>query len=195
MAANHSNGGGGKEMVSERSQARPMRRTFIVVLAAVAALVTSAGPAAASTTSTGGWVPAPTPPFDIPAGDVCDFAVHGEPVVDQVKTKVVATYPDGAKKVELARGALILRITNVGNGVARLEDGSGSGLFRYAEDGSFTVDIVGPLLIGFRQGLSNVPRGLYALNGVYRIAIQPVMGFKRLIMIHGTVRNVCGDFS
>jgi hypothetical protein len=171
-----------------------MRRTFIVALAAVAALVTSAGPAAASTTSTG-WVPAPTPPFDIPAGDVCDFAIHGEPVVDQVKTKVVATYPDGSKKVELARGALILRITNVDNGVARLEDGSGSGLFRYAKDGSFTVDIVGPLLISFRQNSSNVSHGLYALNGVYRLAIQPVTGFKRLIMIHGTVRNVCGDFS
>jgi hypothetical protein len=173
-----------------------MKRTFIVVLAAAATLLAGAGPAAASsTTSTGGWVPAPTPPFDIPAGDVCDFAIHGEPVVDQVKTKVVATYPDGSKRVELARGALILRITNVDNGVARLEDGSGSGLFRYAKDGSFTVDIVGPLLISFRRDLSNISHGLYALDGVYRIAIQPVTGFKRLIMIHGTVRNVCGDFS
>jgi hypothetical protein len=167
-----------------------MKRTFIVVLAVIAALIVTADPAAAAS-----WTPAPTPPFDIPAGDVCDFAIHGEPVVDQVKTNVVATYPDGSTKIELAKGALILRITNVDNGVARLEDGSGSGLFRFAPDGSFAVDIVGPLLIGFRQGLSNVPRGLYALNGVYRIAIQPSTGFKKLTMIHGTVRNVCGDFT
>jgi hypothetical protein len=167
-----------------------VKRTLTVLLAAVAAVLVTSSPASANS----GWVPAPTPPFDIAAGEVCDFAIHGEPVVDQVKTKVVATYPDGSKKVELARGALILRITNVDNGVARLEDGSGSGLFMFAQDGSFTVDIVGPLLIGFRQGLSNVPRGLYALDGVYRIAIQPT-GFKKLIMIHGTARNVCGDFA
>jgi len=177
-------------MVSARTQAQSMKRTLIVVLVAVATLIVTGGPAAAST-----WMPAPTPPFDIPAGAVCDFAVHGEPVVDQVKTKVVATYPDGAKRVELAKGALILRITAVDTGVARLADGSGSGLFKYAQDGSFTVDIVGPLLIGFREGLSNISRGLYQLNGVYRIAIQPSTGFKKLTMIHGTVHNVCGDFA
>jgi hypothetical protein len=56
------------------------------------------------------------------------------------------------------------------------------------------VDVVGPLLIGFRDAASNVPRGLYALNGIYRIVFRPT-GFRQLIMIHGTARNVCGDFA
>jgi len=171
-----------------------MRRMFTFALAVAATLIATAGPAAAAPPTNGGWVPAPTPPFDIAAGAVCDFAIHGEAVVDQVVTKVVATFPDGSKKVELAKGALILRITDVENGVARLEDGSGSGLFRFRPDGTFTVDVVGPLLIGFRDGASNVPRGLYALNGVYRIVFRP-NGFRQLIMVHGTARNVCGDFA
>jgi hypothetical protein len=170
-----------------------MRRSLILALAVAATLIATAGPAAAAPGAKGGWVPAPTPPFDIAAGAVCDFAIHGEAVVDRVVTKVVATYPDGSKKLELAKGALILRITDVENGTVRLEDGSGSGVFRYLPDGTFTLDVVGPLLIGFRSGASNVPRGLYALNGIYRIVFRPT-GFRQLTMIHGTARNVCGDF-
>jgi len=171
-----------------------MRRFLTLTLAVMATLIATAGPAAAAPGAKGGWIPAPTPPFDIAAGAVCDFAIHGEAVVDQVVTKVAATYPDGSKKVELAKGALILRITDVDNGTARLEDGSGSGRFTFLPDGTFTVDVVGPLLIGFREGASNVPRGLYALNGVYRIVFRAT-GFRQLIMIHGTARNVCGDFA
>lgn len=170
-----------------------MKKVLILVLTLVATLVASAGPANAAPAPNGGWVPAPTPPFDIPAGEVCDFTIHGEPVVDKVMSKVLATYPDGSTKVELAKGPLILRITNVDNGRTHLENGSGTGLFRFAADGSFTVDVVGPLLIGFRAGLSNVPRGFYELNGVYRIAFG-TDGFRTLTLTHGTIRNVCGDF-
>ncbi len=170
-----------------------MKKVLILVLTLVATLVVAASPASAATTSNGGWVPAPTPPFDIPAGEVCDFPIHGEPVVDKVMSKVLATYPDGSTKVELAKGPLILRITNVDNGRTHLENGSGTGLFRFATDGTFTVDVVGPLLIGFRAGLSNVPRGFYELNGVYRIAFG-TDGFRTLTLAHGTIRNVCGDF-
>lgn len=169
--------------------------TLVTTLAAIlaAVLVTAASPASAAAAPSAGWVPAPTPPFDIPAGAVCDFPIHGEPVVDKVVSRVLATYPDGSTKVQLAKGPLILRITNVDNGKAHNENGSGTGLFRFATDGSFTVDVVGPLLIGFRAGLSNVPRGFYELTGAYRIAFG-TDGFRTLTMFHGTMRNVCGDF-
>lgn len=170
-----------------------MKKVLILVLTLVGTLAVAASPASAATASSGGWVPAPTPPFDIPAGEVCDFPIHGEPVVDKVVSKVLATYPDGSTKVQLAKGPLILRITNVDNGKSHNENGSGTGLFRFATDGSFTVDVVGPLLIGFRAGLSNVPRGFYELDGVYRIAFG-TDGFRTLTLIHGTMRNVCGDF-
>ena len=173
-------------------------------LAVLAALVFTGAPAAAATagnstqtvagvaTRGDGWVPWPTPPFDIAAGAVCDFAVHGVALVDEVRTKVVATYPDGSKKRELATGALIIRLTNVATGATTVVDASGSAVFTYAPDGTVTWFVVGPVLTPLRQGLSNFPRGLYAVDGIYRIVFRPD-GFKELTMIHGTVHNVCGD--
>jgi len=166
-------------------------RRVVLVLTMAASLVLAAAPASASTARSG-WEPWPTPPIDIPAGTVCDFAVHGDPVVDEVVRKVVATYPDGSTKRQLAKGALILRLTNVGTGASAVVDASGRAAFDYAPDGTVTVLVVGPILIPFRDGLSNVARGLYAVDGIYRIVLQPD-GFRRLTLIHGTIRNVCDD--
>jgi hypothetical protein len=170
-----------------------VHRSLIVVLTVAASLALTPAPASAST-SRGGWEPWPTPPIDISAGTVCDFPVHGDPIVDEVVRKVVATYPDGSTKRQLAKGALILRMTNVATGASTVLDASGHAAFAYAPDGTVTVSVVGPILIPFRAGLSNVPRGLYAIDGVYRIVLRPD-GFRRLTLIHGDIHNVCADLN
>ncbi|NEC24276.1 hypothetical protein [Streptomyces parvus] len=43
---------------------------------------TTAAPSA--TTQGSGWEPAPSAPWDVPAGQRCAFPVHGEPIVDEV---------------------------------------------------------------------------------------------------------------
>ena len=166
------------------------RRKFLVLTMA-AALVLPAAPASASA-ARGGWEPWPTPPIDIAAGVACDFAVHGDPIVDEVVRKVVATYPDGSTKRQLAKGTLILRMTNAGTGTGTVIDASGRAAFDFAADGTVTVLVIGPILIPFRAGLSNVPRGLYAIDGAYRIVLEPD-SFRRLTLIHGTIHNVCDD--
>ena len=97
-----------------------MRRTLLILAVVVAALTGAAVPASASTggssTSDGGWVPVSYPPYDAPAGLLCDFPVHWDVVVDRVRTKVVATYPDGSPKRQLAVGALFLRVSNASTG-------------------------------------------------------------------------------
>jgi hypothetical protein len=176
-------------------------RRLMLGLVVLACFVSTADPAAAAgdaarpaatTARDDGWVPAPTPPFDFAAGVVCDFAVHGMALVDEVRTKVVATYPDGSKKRELATGALTIQLTNIGTGAATVVDAGGSAVFTYAPDGTRTWHVVGPVLTFFRQDLGNFPRGFYAVDGVYRIVFRPD-GFKELTMVHGTVRPVCGD--
>jgi hypothetical protein len=86
-------------MVTGRNRTA-VRRTLMILLTVVAALAFGAAPATASTsgtrtapgTSHDGWEPVSYPPYDAPAGLLCDFAIHWDIVVNQVRTKVVATY-------------------------------------------------------------------------------------------------------
>ena len=132
------------------------------------------------------------PPYDAPAGLLCDFPIHWDIVVNQVRTKVVATYPDGSAKRQLAVGALFLRVSNVDTGANMLVDASGSAVINYGTDGSMRWFVVGPVIARLAAGTSNEPRGLYTINGVYRIAFSPT-NFKTITLIHGTIHNLCPD--
>jgi hypothetical protein len=106
-----------------------------------------------------GWTRVPTPPFDFPAGLPCDFAVHGEPVVDAVYYKTLS------ENTEVAVGPLIYRVSNPANGKATRADASSSALIVHHDDGSQSWLLHGPLLIRFREGNGNLPRGLYNIDG------------------------------
>jgi hypothetical protein len=163
-----------------------------------AALMLSATPASAATgTATGdGWVPAPTPPFDQAAGVTCDFPLHGEPVVDEVKKMVLATYPDGSPKREIYTGALIVRLTNTETGAWLDADASGTAVVDYKPGGSLgsssTWHIFGPVLTGFREGGGNLPRGMYILDGIYTLTYSDT-GFKTVKFRLGGADNICDD--
>jgi hypothetical protein len=180
-----------------------VRRTPLITLAVTALLVGGAVPANASTahtdavsstTSRGGWVPEPIPPFDAAAGVLCDFPVHYDVLVNQVRTKVLKTYPDGTPKRQLAAGALFLNVSNTDTGASTVVDASGSAEIDYGTDGSMLWHVVGPVIARLGEGTSNLPRGLYTINGIYRIAFSPT-GFKTITLTHGTIHNLCPDLA
>jgi hypothetical protein len=146
----------------------------------------------------GAWVPAPSAPWDLPAGARCDFPVHAEPVVDEVKTRVLARYPDGSTRREAYVGDLVLAVTNTDTGETLEADLSGSALVAYEPGGTLTTNstwyAVGPALFGFREGGGNRPRGMWVFDGVYTIAFD-ANGYKTVTIHHGSERNLCTELA
>jgi hypothetical protein len=169
-------------------------RRLIVALAVILGIAVPASPAAAD----GGWVPAPSAPFDLPAGARCDFAVHSEPIVDEVRTRVLATYPDGSIKREAYVGDLVVRITNTETGASVDVDLSGSAMVERRPGGTLTTNstwyVVGPAMFGFREGGGDHPRGLWVFDGLYTVAFD-ANAVKTVTVYHGTERNVCDDLA
>lgn len=182
------------------------RRLMLTGVAALAALIgptTTLGSSAAAapnrvvdsvddaSSGNGGWEPAPFPPtFDRAAGVVCDFAIHGESLVDEVIRHVILTYPDGSVHREALKGALLIRLTNTSNGKSYDADAGGSAIVEHHPDGSLTEFIVGPALGRIAVGQSNLPRGLYILDGVYVVDINTT-GFITFTFVVGGATDLC----
>jgi hypothetical protein len=163
---------------------------MIAITAVTALILLPAGPAQAHAGSwaTGGdWVPAPSEPYDRPAGVLCDVPIHAEPIVDEVVKKVLREEP----LREVYTGRLVIRVTNTGTGKSFDADVSGTSYVTYAADGAQTWYAVGPVLIGFREGAGNLPRGLWVIDGVYRIQFDSTLVYKTLTMVRGTTDDVC----
>lgn len=173
-----------------------MRRTLLIVLIAAATLVGGAMPASASTAtgtrSGNGWVPVTYGPYDAPAGLLCDYPVHWDVLVNHVRTKVVATYPDGSPRRQLAVGALFLRVSDVDTGANTVVNASGSAVINYGTDGSMLWHVVGPVIARIPDGGGNLPRGLYTISGVYTVAFSPT-GYKTITLVHGSIHDLCPD--
>lgn len=173
-----------------------MRRTVSVgaALAAAALVATGPVPAAAAAGDQGvhGWVPAPQMPFDQPAGARCDFPVHVEAVVDEVRKLVLERYPDGSPQREMYEGDLLTKVTNTETGASTLVDAGGSAMVEYATDGSMTWYVTGPVLFGFGENAGTLPRGVWQIDGQFVVEFSPTY-YKTLTMVHGTTHNVCTD--
>ena len=184
-------------MIGFRSCTAVVAATLLLTAGSAAAQATPVAPVApvvtvapAAPARVGGWVPAPSQPFDVAAGALCDAPIHGDILVDEVKKKTLSTYPDGSPHRELYVGKLIVRVTNVSTGAYYDADASGDAIFVYSPDGTVTWDAVGPTLVGFREGQGNLPRGFYVLDGVYRLTFSPD-GHRHLTTVHGTQTNIC----
>jgi hypothetical protein len=163
-----------------------------LVMAMLVASASAPAAAAGGSGTRGGWIPAPQGSFDLPAGAVCDFPIHDEPVVDEVRKLVLATYPDGSPQRELYAGDLIDNVSNTATGSVTQVDASGTAMVAYGTDGSMTWYVTGPILAGFRENSGTLPRGLWVIDGVYVIEFSPTF-YKTVTMIHGTTHNVCSD--
>ncbi|MFD7862869.1 hypothetical protein [Streptomyces sp. NPDC059783] len=166
-----------------------MHRTTVLTALAFAASLLTAAPASAAP-APAGWEPAPTAPFDAPAGTRCDAPVHGEPLVDEVVRKVLATHPDGSPSEIAYKGALLIRVTNTRTGAYTDVDAGGSALVDHRTDGSQRWHAVGPVLLGVGAHQGNLPRGEYRVDGVYTLDIA-ADGYRTLRMHHGSVDDVC----
>ncbi|MFE2018788.1 hypothetical protein ACFW9O_12210 [Streptomyces sp. NPDC059499] len=170
-----------------------MRRTVLAIGSILATTLLGATPAHATAHQSGphhdlGWTPAPSAPWDVAAGLRCDFAIHGEPVVDEVVQRVLARYPDGSPKSVAYKGDLVVRVTNTDSDVFYDADASGSAIVEYRADGSQFWSVLGPVLVGVGEG--NLDRGMYVVDGVYTLDIS-ASGHKTVTMAHGSTTDVC----
>lgn len=159
-----------------------MRRSIVLGAlgtACVAVVTLGTGPAAAApaiTTATttaprgSGWEPAPSAPWDVAAGERCAFAIHGEPIVDEVVRRELPPPAEGITR-SAYKGALVVRVTNKETGAHYDADVSGSALVDVHASGAQFWRVLGPVLVGVGDG--NLARGMYVVDGVYTIGISP----------------------
>lgn len=117
-----------------------------------------------------GWEPAPSAPWDVAAGERCAFAIHGEPVVDEVVRRELPPPAEGVTR-SAYRGDLVVRVTNKETGAHYDADVSGSALVDVYASGAQFWRVVGPVLLGVGDG--NLARGMYVVDGAYTIGISP----------------------
>lgn len=180
--------------MSRLGQTPAMRKLIFGIVSLLAVLVV-ADPAAAAS---GGWTPAPSAPWEVPAGARCDFPVRAEPLVDEVRTRVFARYPDGSTKREAYVGDLVLKVTNLATGASVEVDLSGSAMVEYAPGGTLVTNsvwyVVGPALFGFREGGGDRPRGIYVFDGLYTVAFD-ANSYKTVTIYNGSERELCAELS
>ncbi|UYQ61155.1 hypothetical protein [Streptomyces peucetius] len=176
-----------------------MRRTFVALTAVAATALTGAAPVSAAEPVPApapalglglGWEPAPSAPWDVAAGLRCDFAIHGEQIVDEVVKRVLSTHPDGSPNLVAYKGDLVVRVTNKDTGAAYDADASGTAVVDYRSDGSQFWSVLGPVLVGVGEDAGNLERGLYIIDGVYTLDISS-SGYKTVTMAHGTTTDIC----
>ncbi|MDH2390190.1 hypothetical protein QCN29_15605 [Streptomyces sp. HNM0663] len=180
--------------MSRNSQPGLVPGVLRVVVGALAAVVLGSAPAAAGPAAAGaaagGWEPAPSAPWDVPAGARCDFPVHGEPVVDEVERLVLARHPDGSPKHVAYRGELVVRVVNADTGASYDADASGTAVVEHRADGSQSWTVFGPVLVGVGEGGGNLARGLYLVDGVFMLEISRT-GYKTVTMVYGDRDDLC----
>jgi hypothetical protein len=152
---------------------------------ALPASASAAAPAGAATTGE----PVPAPPFTLPAGEVCPFAVHGEYPINEQRGYTY-TEADGSVD-EVVVGRLVGVFTNVATGKSVRRDLSGNGFFRTAPDGTLLLAADGPALIGFHAG--DQPQKQLEINGaqsqvVVRFAAS---GQRTRLLQHGPYEDLC----
>jgi hypothetical protein len=137
-----------------------------------------------------GWTRSPQPAFTTNDGDLCPFALGGEPLTDEVMVKTLATFPDGSPREQIYKGKLVFRFTNLDSGASVVRDLSGDGLDVNGKDGSQIWTYIGPEAVAFFAG-DNVPAGLYVLNGFHVIYYSADGSTRRLTPTDGPMENLC----
>lgn len=184
-------------LVPRQNTCRQWSAGVLAAVAVAGAVVGGSAPAQAapalpyalpSGTVTGPF-PVPEPAIDYPAATTCAFALRVAPFVNQ--TQVLRdTDSSGRVVAEVYYGTLIARATNLANGRSERLDLSASGLFRYAADGSTTIDAIGPYGLALHPG--DAPGPFYAVpNGYSRVVISAT-GTKTVV-VATQLRNVCSD--
>ena len=166
-----------------------MRVVKALVMAAAIVAVT-AGSATASASSGGGWEPTSTPPFVIPAGDVCSFEVKGDILKDREWMRTPATYPDGSPKVQDFKGVLVIRYTNTSNNRSVVRDATGTIRVYSLPDGTRISQLHGNNALPIRASNVGFPGGDYITHGDF-VVIRHPDGNREVPVRLGTMENLC----
>jgi hypothetical protein len=168
-----------------------MRVVKTLVLAAAIVAVTAV-PAAASASGPGGggWEPTSTPPFVIPAGEVCSFEVKGDIIRDREWMRTPATYPDGSPKVQDFAGVLVIRYTNTSNHRTVIRDATGTIRVYYLPDGTRISQLHGHNAVPIRASNVGFPGGDYITHGDF-VVIRHPDGNREIPVQLGTMENLC----
>jgi len=167
-----------------------MRMVRWAVLAAALGVLAVPASAAAHDSDGDGWVPTSTPPFVVPAGQICAFEVKGDIVRDNERMRTLASFPNGLPQVQDFEGPLVIRFTNTSNGRSAVRDATGRVRAYYLPDGTKIWQIHGGAAIPVRATNIGFPPGDYIVHGDYVLIIHPDHT-KELPVRRGTTENMC----
>ena len=153
-----------------------------------------AATASAATDSNAGWQTYRTAPWTDAPGAVCSFGVAATPVVDQEQDRTLASYPNGAPRMQEFRGPLFVQYTNMSTGASVVRDLSGYGWFHYGSDGS--IDALIASHIGLTVGVGNAgfPAGEWVISGRSEVTVSS-SGTIGVQLINATAENLCQTLS
>jgi len=169
-----------------------MRVVKTLMLAAGVVLVTAVPAAAAPANGggAGGWEPTSTPPFVIPAGQVCPFEVKGDIVADHERMRTLATFPDGSPQVQDFDGVLVIRYTNTANHRTIVRDATGTVRLYLQADGTKIWQFHGHNALPVKASNTGFPGGDYIIRGDFVVIDHP--DHVRDIPVQlGTMENLC----
>ena len=165
-------------------------RVVKTLLLAAAIVAVTVGPASASAPGGGGWEPTSTPPFVIPAGQVCAFELKGDIVADREWMRTVATFPDGSPQVQDFTGLLVIRYTNTSNQRTVVRDASGSMRVYALPDGTKIWQLHGNNAVPVRAANTGFPGGDYITHGDFVLIDHPNR-VRDIPVRLGTMENLC----
>ena len=177
-----------------------LRRTATAIATIPVALLMSSAAAAAPAPDTvpagapGSWESVPAPPFQVPAGEICDFPLAGEFPVNEQRAYVIRD-ERGNKRFEYVTGRLVGWITNTETGERVRRDLSGKATVTYRTDGSFRIVIVGAALVGFHPG--DDPSNILEINGARSVVAVDFAadGHRTRLVQAGPFEDLCVTLS
>jgi hypothetical protein len=139
------------------------------------------------------WIPYEQEDVTYPAGERCEFEVFGKVLRDKEFYRDIVTYADGSPRIQLWRGPLVMRFTNMDTGYSVKRDASGQAFFEYRPDGSFEELTVqkGHFVGGMPAG--SIPsQGLFYVSGRWSSLVAHADGTRQLFLgPNGSAENLC----
>ncbi len=168
---------------------RTIRRVVAPAVAGLALAFAAVAPAAAASPEP--WLPYPEGTLTLPAARYCgDFDLQSTPVRQDVRSRVLQRYPDGAVEVQTFRGLLLVEVSNQSTGAAVQRNLSGRARVTFREDGSIaTYEMWGPVGMGWPQQ-DAYDRGFYVMDGHHVVAFDE-SGARSMLLDQGTEENLC----
>ena len=123
-----------------------------------------------------------------PAGVVCDFTVHIEPIVDK---EVTTTFFDSSGNVTmvLITGDLVAQVSNVDKGTSLTVNTSGPGTITFLDDGTLVFDAVGSWLIATFP--TDSPASVMFLNQGHIVFTIGPTGVLTVVSRVGRMQDLC----